>query len=166
MPFGIDPATGNVLVGAFVAMATSAALNWNQRRVDRDRFRRALVHEVEHVGDAMAEICDDAAGECRIDDVEEALVRLSTDVIDADLAQVNKLTTSEIEAVYEFYEAVRLATLELERVRDDADHDPDRLYRQARRAVELRDRVTGDVTRSRLSRFTEWYKDRDSGRRR
>ncbi|WP_248897948.1 hypothetical protein [Haloplanus halobius] len=162
---GLDSATINVLIGAGIAMFSSAFLNWNQRRVERDRFRRSLIHEVDHVAETLDDLLDEGSGECTVTDVEEALVSLSPDVLDADPARMSKLTSKEIESVYEFYEATRLVTAELERRREGRDHDPERLYRHARRAVELRDEVTADITRSRLSRLTEWYKDIDSGRR-
>lgn len=159
MPFGIDPATFNVLVGAGIAMFSSAFLNWNQRRVERDRFRRTLIHEVEYIGRVLDEFVDEDSQRCQVDDVEEALVRLSPDTLDAEFAQTTKLTTSEIEHVYEFYESTRLMRRELERHRDEAGRDPERLDRHAQRTRDSRDRVLANMKRSRLSQFTETYKD-------
>jgi hypothetical protein len=87
----------------------------------------------------------------------------SPDVIDADPSRMSKLTSSEIECVYEFYEVARVVTVELRRRRDDDGHDPERLSRAARRTVRLRDKVIDAMQRSRLSRLTEWYNDIDSG---
>ena len=165
LPPGVSQTTVNVLIGAGIAVFSSAFLNWNQRRVDRDRFRRSLIYEVEHVGDTLDRALDDASGACEIDDAERAMVRLSPDVLDADPSRMSKLTSSEIEPVYEFYEAARIVNVELRRRRDDDGHDPERLARAARRTVRLRDEVTDGMTRSRLSRLTEWYKDLESGRR-
>ena len=162
MAIGFSQATLNVLVGAGIAMFSSAFLNWNQRRVSRDRFRRSLLHEVEHIGDTIEGSLDESRERCTVDDVEEALVSLSTDIMDADMVQVGKLTSREIGPVYEFYEATRVVRIELERQRDGDDHDPGRLYRQAWQVVKLRDDVAANMKRSRLSRFTEWYKDLDA----
>lgn len=162
MPFGIGTATFNVLVGALIAMFSSAFLNWNQRRVNRDRFRRSLLHEVEHIGTTLEGIVDEGNERCQVDDVEETLVSLSPDVLDADFAQTSKLTSREIEPVYEFYESARIVRRELRRRRDGEERDPTRLYRHAHRTVRLRDDVVDNMKRSRLSRFTEWYKDIDS----
>ena len=161
---GFTSPTINVLIGAGIAMFSSAFLNWNQRRVDRDRFRRSLVHEVDYLGDALERALDGPSDTCDIDDVERAMVRLSPDVIDADPSRMSKLTSSEIEQVYAFYEAVRIVNVELRRRRDDDGYDPERLSRAARRTVRLRDEVIDGMQRSRLSRLTEWYKDIDRRR--
>lgn len=163
MPFGIDSATFNVLVGAVIALFSSVFVSWNGRRVRRDRLRRSLVHEVDHIGTAVERFLTDDG--CKVDDTEEALVNLSTDVLDANFAQLTKLTTAEIESAYEFYEATELTRRELRRRRDGEEYDPNRLRRRAQRTVAASEAIQQNVTRSRLSRLIEWYKDIESGRR-
>lgn len=166
MAFGIPTETFNVLVGAGIALFSSGFLNWNQRRVERDRFRRTLVFEATYIRDAMQEFLDEASERLEVGDVEEALVSFSPDLLDADPSRMKTLTTSEILTVYEFYEAARLVKLELNRHADDDVDDPEKLFRQARRTVRLSNEVLDTVQRSRLSKLTEWYKDIESGRHR
>jgi len=159
MPLGIESATFNVLIGAVIAMFSSAFLNWNQRRVERDRFRRSLIHEMRHIGETLEQFVDEDAREVEVEDVEEVQVALSPDVLDSEFAQTTKLTTNEIEYVYEFYESARIMRRKLERQQEGEGADTDRLYRFARRTLRLRDESLQNMKRSRLSQFTERYKD-------
>ncbi|WP_435064858.1 hypothetical protein [Halobaculum sp. EA56] len=158
----LDPATINVLIGAAVALFSSAFLNWNQRRVRRDRLRRSILFEVDYISGILNDLIDDERGECVIDDTDRALLRLSPDMLEADPTRLSKLTTREIEPIYEFYEEARSVLIELERPGDEPD--PERLYVHAQRTVDCADHVRGNMRRSRLSLLTEWYKSVDAAR--
>jgi len=156
-------ALGSVLVGIMLTLFAWGLLHFNQRRVRRDRLRRAVLLEVAHIGDAVGELARDVetAGDIDQMDVNRTLVTISSDILESDLNRLTMLTTPEIDAVYAFYEDAQLVRQELERGRGEDSIDLDRLHRYAERTLDSRDRVQATVFRSRLSRLTEWSKAKD-----
>lgn len=165
MPLGIDSALFNLLLGAAVTMASTmvawAVLHWNQRRIERDRTRRAVAHEVDHIVDSVERLIDLDTGLVKEGSLDEVLITLSPDVLSEDFRQVNKLTTAEVKTIYEFYELTRVLQRKLRRQEDQEEIRGDGVGRIARRIVDKRDEINYHLTRSRLSLFTKWYKERD-----
>jgi len=166
---GLSPSTVNILLGAGITVASTmvawALLHFNQRRIVRDRTRRIVLHETAHIATAVEQLVEDGDLRLEADDLDRVAVALSTDVLNEDLLQINKLTSPEVEAIYAFYESAQLLEKELDRAapaEDDTEHlDRSRFERRARRLLRHHDRIRRTVKRSRLSRFTEWYKERD-----
>ncbi|MBB6647730.1 hypothetical protein [Halobellus ruber] len=164
MALGLPAGLFNVLLGALITIASTlvawAGLHWNQRRVDRDRTRRAVVHEVNHIADNVAELIDLESGAVLEPEVDRIVVTLSPDTLDDDLRQVNKLTSPEVRRIYEFYELTRVLRRKLDgRSGDEVGGEDVRAV--ANEIVEKRDEIDRIIKRSRLSLFTEWYKERD-----
>jgi len=166
---GLSPSTVNILLGAGITVASTmvawALLHFNQRRIIRDRTRRIVLHETAHIADAVEQLVE--AGDLRLDadDLDRVAVALSTDVLNEDLLQINKLTSPEVEAIYAFYESAQLLERELDRAEptdEGTEHlDRSRFERRARQLLTHHERIHRTVKRSRLSRFTEWYKEQD-----
>ena len=159
----------SLLFGALITIASTllawALLHFNQRRVSRDRTRRAIIHEVDHIADNVAQLIDLESGAISEADVDWVTVTLSTDLLNEDLLQINKLTSPEVRSIYDFYEATRVLESRLEKRTDDRDSDGAPLTQAAREVLATREEVHNTVRRSRLSLFTEWYKERDRQRR-
>ncbi len=151
----------SALLGGLGGVATYGFLNWNERRIRRDRFRRALLFEIEHIGETLDQL--DATTSAATPTAQVSLEHtLSTDLLDADFQSIGKLTTREIKAVYRFYEAT--ATLNETLHTSSTTGAESAVDDQLQLALEERDRALATITRSRLSRATEWYKNVDAGR--
>jgi hypothetical protein len=168
MALGLPPALLNILLGAVITIMSTvlawAGLHWNQRRVDRDRTRRAIIHEVDHIDDNLEDLIDLDSGVVKESEIDRVIVTLSPDVLEEDFRQVNKLTSPEVKSIYEFYELTRVLKRKLQQ-QDHNDIDGKGVQQVANEILEKRDEFRRNVKRSRLSLFTEWYKERDRKRR-
>lgn len=179
---GLSVEVTSALIGGGAGVLAYGVLNWNERRIRRDRFRRSLLFEIRHVGAAierldraLADAADSAGAADAADaesdpettadpemDLEDLRSRLSTDLLDAEFRSIGKLTTSEIRHVYRFYEASRVVARAVEtRGLDPTDSA---LREQVDVALETRDAALDSIRRSRLSRLTERYKDVEARR--
>lgn len=169
MPFGIDSSVFDILIGALITILSTmvawALLHFNQRRVDRDRTRRAILHEVNHIADNVERLIDLETGTAAEDSIDLAVIMLSADVLEEDFRQVNKLTSPEVRSVYEFYELTRVLKRKLRRQEQREETTGKNLGYVAEKIVNKRDEINRRVTRSRMSLLTEWYKERDRRRR-
>ena len=181
MAGGLSVEVTSALVGGGAGVLAYGVLNWNERRIRRDRFRRSLIFEIRHVGEAIERLeralpepdAADAAVESNAEpdcdretqpdiDLDDLCSRLSADLLDAELRSIGKLTTGEIRHVYRFYEASRVIARRTET--DALDWDDPALREQVAVALEARDAALDSIRRSRLSRLTEWYKDVEARR--
>jgi hypothetical protein len=156
-----------ILGGVLTILSTVLAwalLHFNQRRVDRDRTRRAIIHEVNHIADNIIKLIDIESGEIVQEDVDRVIVTLSTDVLNEDLLQINKLTSPEVKNIYEFYEATRVLESKIQDW-EDGNGSQAAIKTAAERVLTNRNEIHQTVKRSRISLFTEWYKQRDREQR-
>lgn len=175
MAGGLSVEVTSALIGGGAGVLAYGALNWNERRIRRDRFRRSLVFEIRHVGKAIERLeralPDPEAADSASDsglafdpeiDLDDLRSRLSTDLLDAEFRSIGKLTTGEIRHVYRFHEAAGVVA----RRADTGALDPgdSTLREQIAVALETRDDALDSIRRSRLSRLTEWYKDVEARR--
>ncbi len=168
----VEPITGvlgieltSALIGGLGGVTTYGFLNWNQRRISRDRFRRSLLFEIQHIGDTLEQIgqaLGDTDDPSTVGDVDELQAIVATDLLDAEFQSIGKLTTREIEQVYQFYEATNVVRQKIagEIVRDDSET----LHRHVDTALQKRDAALASINRSRLSQLTERYKDIEASR--
>ncbi|WP_049982275.1 hypothetical protein [Halorubrum sp. BV1] len=170
---GLSVEVTSALIGGGAGVLAYGLLNWNERRIRRDRFRRSLIFEIRHVGEAIEQLEVELFGDegvepetatvrdgalCR----DELRARLSTDLLDAELRSIGKLRTTEIRHVYRFYEASRVIA---RRVGEGTlDRGDTTLHDQIAVALDARDNALDSIRRSRLSRLTEWYKDVEARR--
>lgn len=181
MAGGLSVEVTSALIGGGAGVLAYGALNWNERRIRRDRFRRSLVFEIRHVGAAIerleralpdSEAADpetaagaETAADLDVDldvDLDDLRSRLSTDLLDAEFRSIGKLTTVEIRHVYRFHEAARVIARRAET--GALDPGDSTLREQIAVALETRDDALDSIRRSRLSRLTEWYKDVEARR--
>lgn len=151
----------SALAGVTGGIVTYGALNWNQRRIERDRFRRSLLFEIRHIGDVLADL-DSSENIGDGADLDELQALLSTDLLDADFQSIGKLTTRELQHVYRFYEACNVVRDKLAGNGSAASEVP--VQEQIETALAYRDTAIDAIDRSRLSQLTEWYKDVDAKR--
>lgn len=151
----------SVLAGVSGGIVTYGFLNWNQRRIERDRFRRSLMFEIEHIGNILERL-DEVENATHAADLDELRAGLSTDLLDSDFQSIGKLTTRELQHVYRFYESSRVVREKLANgVATEADTA---LQKQIQTAMNYRDIALQNINRSRLSKLTEWYKNIDANR--
>lgn len=155
----------SALLGGLGGVVTYGALNWNERRIRRDRFRRSIVFEIGHIREALDRL--DRNLHEPIDgrscaDLDQLRSTLSTDILDADFQAIGKLTTREIRAVYRFHEACRVVSRKINA--DELDGVDPSLQASITEAIETGDTALDRINRSRLSRATEWYKDVEADR--
>lgn len=149
----------SVVIGGLGGVTTYGFLNWNERRIRRDRFRRSLAFEIDHVGQALEDFSA-ALEEAETPPADPELrAALATDLLDAEFRAIGKLTTREISHVYRFYEATAV-------VRRTVDEDGSASVARDRidAALKARDDALAAIKRSRLSKATERVKDVDAGR--
>lgn len=149
----------SVVIGGLGGVTTYGFLNWNERRIRRDRFRRSLAFEIDHVGRSLEDLSAALEGAETPPDDQELHAALATDLLDAEFRAIGKLTTSEISHVYRFYEATAV-------VRGTVDEDGLASVTRDRidAALKARDDALGAIKRSRLSRATERFKDIEARR--
>lgn len=149
----------SAVIGGLGGLTTYGFLNWNERRIRRDRFRRSLAFEIDHVGLALEDLSAALEADGTLPADPELRATLATDLLDAEFRSIGKLTTREISRVYRFYEA----TAVVRRTVDEGD--PASLARdRIDAALESREEALGAINRSRLSRATEWFKDFEATR--
>lgn len=151
----------SALAGVTGGILTYGVLNWNQRRIERDRFRRSLIFEIEHIGE-MLERLKDAENIDQAADRDELRAVLSTDLLDSEFQSIGKLTTQELQHVYRFYEASNVVRDKL--AENLASETEATLQNQIETALNCRDTALQNIDRSRLSQLTEWYKNIDVNR--
>jgi len=164
--FGIDSTVFNILLGAVISILTTAlvwaTLHFNQRRIRRDRTRRTVYYEVNHIADNIEQLIDLNSGTIDEDDIDSVLVTLSPDALEEDFRQINKLTSPEVESIYGFYEFTRVLKRKLQRQEGgDGETKQKEVRRAAENILDKRDEVKQNVRRSRASLFTEWLKELD-----
>jgi hypothetical protein len=161
----IDTTTLSVVLGGVISIGSTmfvwGLLHFNQRRVERDRTRRAILHEVDHIANNIEQLIDLDSGAISDDDLDWVTVTLSTDLLNENFLQINKLTSPEIQSVYEFYEATRVLASRLENDAGGERSKRSEIRQAANEVLTAHKEVRSTMKRSRLSRFTEWYKQLD-----
>lgn len=168
----VEPITGvlgieltSALIGGLGGVTTYGFLNWNQRRISRDRFRRSLLFEIQHIGDTLEHIeqtLGDTDDPSTVGDADELQAFVATDLLDAEFQSIGKLTTREIEQVYQFYEATNVVRQKIGG--EIGVEERDTIQRHVNTALEKRDAALASINRSRLSQLTERYKDVEASR--
>ena len=102
----IPQATLNVLVGAVIAIAGTGIYNWNQRRIQRNNLRRALILEIVLASVSIQMIINNEGTLPHADINTESF--LPSKVYEANLGEIKTLNRNEIEAVYQFYSMLEL----------------------------------------------------------
>ena len=161
----LDSATFNVVLGAVITicstMAAWALLHFNQRRVERDRTRRTILHEVDHIENNIHKHIDLDTGKVIDHNVDQVLIVLSPDILEDDFHQIKKLTSPEVRSIYEFYESSRVLKRKLRRQESGDEIDDFGVKHTAQKIVDKQEEVHQNVRRSRLSLLTEWFKELD-----
>jgi hypothetical protein len=161
MVFGLDSQVLNLLLGASITIGSTlgawAILHWNQRRVSRDRTRRAIIHEIDYITTSVGQLIDLESGKVSDGEIDHVIITLSPDVIEEDFQQIKQLTSPEVESIYEFYELSRV----LKRKLDSGNDNKEKTKQVATEIIQKGKEVDESIKRSRLSLFTEWYKQRD-----
>lgn len=97
----IPQETFNVLLGAIIAIAGTGVYNWNQRRIQRNNLRRALILEIVLAGVSIQLIINNEGTLPHSDIDPESF--LPSKIYEANLSDIKLLNRNEIEAVFQFY---------------------------------------------------------------
>ena len=97
----ISQATFNVLIGAAIAIASTGIYNWNQRRIQRNNLRRALILEIVLASVSIQTIINNEGTLPHSDIDTESF--LPSKVYEANLVEIKTLNRNEIGAVFQFY---------------------------------------------------------------
>ena len=102
----IPQPTLNVLLGALIAISGTGLYNWNQRRIQRDNLRRALILEIVLASVSIQMIINNEGTLPHSNINTETF--LPSKVYEANLNDIKILNRNEIEAVFQFYTGLEL----------------------------------------------------------
>lgn len=90
------------LLGALSVLLADLGLNWNERRMRRQRIRREFIVELESMDRPLRALRNEAqrTGTC---DVEPYRTRLRPDVFRSNMDDLKYLRTRELEVLYSYY---------------------------------------------------------------
>lgn len=97
----IQQATYDVLLGAFIALAGTGIYNWNQRRIERNNLRRALILEIV-LASVSIQLIINNEGTLPHSDIDPESF-LPSKIYEANIGEIKALHKNEIEAVFQFY---------------------------------------------------------------
>lgn len=100
----IPQATLNVLLGAIIAIGGTGIYNWNQRRIQRNNLRRALILEIVLAGVSIQAIINHN-GTLPHSDIDPVSF-LPSRIYEANIGEIKSLNRNEIEAVFQFYTGI------------------------------------------------------------
>lgn len=102
----IPQPTLNVLLGAVIAIAGTGIYNWNQRRIQRNNLRRALILEIVLASISIQAIINNEGTPPHSNIDTESF--LPSKVYEANLSEITTLNRNEIEDVFQFYTGLEL----------------------------------------------------------